>query len=383
MTKLTRIFFSMITKSHYRTSFFSISLIPFVLLLTACGETADHKEGAKSPHQETKVTSNNNKNSTRNVPRELDTTPINLSDVFDTSPAKFAPMSDCPFLSDKTAISAMNAGSHVKAGEESKERNIVSNTRCVWLTGTVVDILSSTSTKTHKKMVEKDPSGYFLKKQKGPGTDASILYWKPKRGNSKPAPIGFGFFQDGKYINIEAMMSLTSVEQLQKVANEVATRLPNAPTIKSQEQKRIRKINMCDTWQKEALKTLFNVDKVRDISRGAEGCKFSLSFNTEKNYKLNLVIDLKKIHKKTCEYSEKNNGFTSHADIKSYKIVSKVTKSSNRVRHELNACSGLTGLLLSTETFLTYPEATDKTGFLEDHSKKLQLLLNNLIKRVE
>ena len=380
ITKINKDIFSMITKFHYRASFFAISLIPFALFLTACGETADNKEGAESPHQEAKITSNNKENSTKNLPRKLDTTPINLGDVFDTGPAKFAAMSECPFLSDKTAINTTSGGAYAKAGEELNERKRVSNTHCMWLTGLVVDILSTDSAKTHKKIVEKNPDRYFLKKQKSPGTDASILYYQTKR--NKPAPVGFGFIQNGKYINIEAMVSLTSTEQLHKVANEVATRLPNAPTIKSQEQKRIRKVKVCDTWQKEALKTLFNVENVGGRSRGAEGCQFSLSFNTEKSYKLKLILDFRK-YKNGCKHLEKNSRFTPEATIKNYSVFSSMTKSAKRVRHELYACSDDVNLELSTETFLIYPEATDKTGLLENHSEKLQQLLSNLVKRVQ
>jgi hypothetical protein len=252
----------------------------------------------------------------------------------------------------------------------------------MWLTGAVVNIFSANEAKTHKKMVEKDPAGYFLKKQKGPGTDATILYWQSKRAKSKPEPVGFGFFQNGKYINIETMISFTSVEKLQQTANEVATRLPNAPTIKPQSQRRIRKINVCDTWQKDALKTFFKVESVGTRSRGAEGCQFSLSFNTEKSYKLKLILDVRQ-YKKSCESLEKSSSFTPETTIKNYKVFSNITTSAQRVRHALYACSNEVNLELSTETFLVYPEATDKTGFLANHSEKLQQLLNNLVKRVQ
>ena len=372
----------MITKLHYKTSFIAISLIPLALFLTACGDTTDSNATTESSDQKTKVTHSNTVNSTKNIPRKLDTSTINLADIFDTSPAKYAPMSECPFLSDKTAINTTDSIHRVKTGEESNERKRVSNTRCMWLTGTVIDI-STDGAKTHKKMVEKDPDHYFLKKQKSPGSDASILYYQTKR--NKPVPIGFGFFQNEKYINIETMFSVTSVERLQKTANEIATRLPNAPTIKSQEQKRIRKVNVCDDiWQKEALKTLFNVDRVVGQSRGAEGCNFLFSFKTEQNYKLKLILDFKKIkNQNICKNLKKKGKFKAESTVKNYEVVSNRTTSRSRVRHSLYACTDKSSLLLSTETFLVYPDATDKTGFLENHSEKLQQLLNNLVKRVQ
>jgi len=311
----------------------------------------------------------------------LDVSPINLNDIFDTDPPKYAPMSPCPFLTDKTAISTTDSKVYVKAGEESKERKEVSNTYCMWLTGLTVRISPAENASTHKKRVADNQKRFSLKAQDGPGTEATVLYSHSDRYD--PVLKGFGFFQDDKYVLIETLMSATSIDRLRRTADEVAKLLPNAPTIKSQTQKRVKKIEVCKIWQDDALKSLFKEDFVSSRIRGSKGCKFKLSSAKEGNYLLSLVIDFNLVKgNNTCDNFEKNKGFSPEKALGNYAVFSKTNESSSRIEHHLAACSDHEMFEISTEAFFSQPDLVDKKALQQKYKKELHQLLENVAGRL-
>ncbi len=356
-------------------------LIPALLMLVSCGDSNETTlDNNKISQENTSKTVKQNSKSTSHIVT-LDTSPIKLNDIFDTSPPQYAPMSPCPFLTDKTAVSTTDAKGYVKAGEEAKKRKEVSNTYCMWSTGVTVRISSAEYASTHKKRVTDNPKRFSLKAQDGPGTEATLLYSHSARHD--PVLEGFGFFQGDKYVLIETPMSATSIDRLRRTADEVAKLLPNAPTIELQTQKRVRKIEVCKIWQADALKSLFKQDFVSSRIRGNEGCKFKLSSTKEGNYLLSLVIDFRRVKgKETCDNLEKKQGFLRKKALNNYAVFAKTNESSSRIEHHLAACSDHGMFEVSTEAFFSHPDLVDKKALQEKYKKELYKLFENVAERI-
>ncbi len=350
-------------------------LIPSLFIFTACGSSDSNQVvDSKKTDEITKTAVVKTQADTA-----LDTSPIALNDIFDTSPPKYAPMSECPFLTDKTAMNTTHAYPHEKENPISSRKE-VSNIYCLWLTDLEVRISPAKSASTHKKRVEAKPERFELKVQSGPGTEATVLYYKSPR--LKPIVREFAFFQGDKYIVMKTIMRETSIEKLRRTADEIAKLLPNAPEIKPQTHKRVRKVELCDIWKPDALKTLFNVEKVVSSGSNSTFCKFNL-YSPDNSYSLDLKLYFSDVkNKKKCRNYEEKHEYTREKDFKNYSVLTKTNESSNRTTHTVGVCSDQTLFDLSISSFFSTPNPVAKKASLEKYKKELHQLLENIATRI-
>ncbi|ACT59906.1 hypothetical protein [Hirschia baltica] len=183
----------------------------------------------------------------------------------------------CPFLSDSTAIAT------AKTNHELLRRE-VSNELCLWSKNAGFSVQVSVEPKTsatplqdRKYNLETPP---VIKEQAGPGQNAAILYdtaW------DKELAYAMGFEQDDKLVMIFITGMDTNAELLTATAEEIAAKLPTAPSIDKQMREIKPAIDFCSIWSDESIANLISADADSGLyssAYGAAGCKWNAGYGT-------------------------------------------------------------------------------------------------------
>ncbi len=209
------------------------------------------------------------------VSTPLPTTPISASDAMGRTPPSVKETDPCPFLSDETARAAATT-------EYVLTRRRVSNAECVWnynigfqVSARVEPIASSRPFSDHAYNMDVPA---VLQSMSSPGQNAVVLADTAFKG--APRPYAFGFEQRDQRIVIYITGMRTSEAQLQAAAEEIATRLPNAPTIEPQIREETGAFDPCATWTEASLRTLFNQpdSAVVGLAPSRTSCTYTIYF---------------------------------------------------------------------------------------------------------
>lgn len=178
---------------------------------------------------------------------DLSAATIDRADFLGLNPPKVVEPEPCPFLSDETALKT------AKRTEKLLRRN-TSNTECYWSRNLGFSIKVSVeplaSAKPLKERAYNLDSPPIFQPQSGPGSNAIVLLdtvWD-KAGR----PYAMGFEQDNQLITVYVMGLSTDTERLVATANEVAAKLPKAPTVVDHVMNPQR-FDLCSVWSQENI----------------------------------------------------------------------------------------------------------------------------------
>ena len=244
------------------------------LALTACGG-GDNPAAEPSSHTPASETPANNPASEQASSVALPTTPLNRDALFGLTSETVVETAPCPFLSDATALATAD-----RTGD--LIRREVSNQECRWsknagfsVVASAAPIATATPLKDRAYNLETPP---VIKDQPGPGDGAVILYdtaWETER------PYAMGFQQGDNLVTIFVTGLQTSAAQLTAAAEEIAAKLPVAPTIEAQRREILPAMNFCDIWSDETIAALSQSAQdsgMYSSAYGATGCKWSAGY---------------------------------------------------------------------------------------------------------
>lgn len=205
----------------------------------------------------------------------LPTTSLNREALFGLVSETIVETAPCPFLSDSTAIATADTNHELLRRE-------VSNEECRWsmnagfsIRVSVDPLATATPLKDRAYNLDTPP---VLKDQPGPGEGAVILYdtaWDKER------PYAMGFEQGDQLVEIFVTGMETDPARLTATAEEVAAKLPTAPTIERQYREVRPALDFCSIWSKESLGSLIGVaaeEDLRSSPYGRAGCKWDSGY---------------------------------------------------------------------------------------------------------
>ena len=355
--------------------FLPLILASSSLLLTACGSSDADKASTTAQTKQSN-------SPTLKKPMDLDTTPINIGTLL-TAEVEYTKIPECPFLTDKVALSAATLGGsfgNLLQEKRPRVRQSVSNKSCKWSNLNVFFQPAKTAKTLQKRAAQ---FSYIIKFPKGPGDDAAIVY--KKSGKKKaPIPYSMGFTQGDNYvlISVDTSYYSTSEKQLQAVADEVARLLPNAPKIKEQQRTEVKPVDFCKVWDINALKGLYSLKDTDHINLTANrmGCGFTLY--PPKN-KIDLTLFVEKPNPAaSCEKSITKFGYTKLNGAGDKNAIYKREETDSFIDENYKYCSDQADV--SMRMLIDYSSSPDKEKekIRSLYKTQTKLLFENLLKRV-
>lgn len=205
----------------------------------------------------------------------LPTAPLDRDALFGLVSETIVETAPCPFLSDTTAVATAETDYELLRRE-------VSNEECRWSKNagfsvivSVAPVATATRLKDRAYNLETPP---VVKEQPGPGEAAVILYdtaWETER------PYAMGFEQGDALVTIFVTGLETDPVRLTATAQEIATKLPTAPTIERQYREILPAFEFCATWPDESVGSLTGMtaeDGLYSAAYGKAGCKWSSGY---------------------------------------------------------------------------------------------------------
>jgi len=362
-----------------RSNFLSFTLISSFLLLTACG--GSDKEGKSksttSPKENTPVAKKL---------LTLDTSPINIKKVLTSGSIEYTKISECPFLTDKVALTASTKEGYY--GKLLKEtpfvRMRVSNKECEWSNISVFFQPTKTASTLQKRAKK---FSLIIKPRKSPGVDAAIKYEDAGKKGLIPSAMGFTLGEHYIRIDVNSSYYSTSEKQLQAVADEIATLLPNAPKIEYQQRTEVKPVDFCKAWKKEVLEDLYNIGKKATVSATGSrtGCRFTIYTNDKKGKidKISLTLNVnKKDPKFSCQRSVDEFGFSKLNNYSNKTVIYKREETENYIGEVYRNCFDQGDL--SVRTVIDHHNASDedKKRIRAQYKTQLKPLFENLLNRI-
>lgn len=258
----------------FRNSVACSAIIGAALILAACGsesattttDTVDQTAASSQPSEADVAPAS------ETAPAALPTTSLDRDALFGLVSETVIETAQCPFLSDTTAIATAQT-------DYDLVRREVSNEECRWsmnagfsVSVSVASAATATPLRDRPYNLETPP---VVKEQSGPGNDAVILYdtaWETER------PYAMGFEQDGKLVTIFVTGLETGPARLTATAEEVAEKLPTAPTIEKQYREIVPALEYCEIWPDESIAWLAQATQEEGLYSalyGTAGCKWS------------------------------------------------------------------------------------------------------------
>lgn len=249
--------------------------------MTACGGESSPTEATNQAAQTTQQVSGNAASSANEevaAPASnaaLSTAPLDRQALLGVTSETIVETGPCPFLSDSTAIATADTSYDLIRRE-------VSNEVCRWSKNagfsvrvSVAPLATATPLKDRAYNIDTPP---VLKDQPGPGTNAVILYdtaW------DKELPYAMGFEQGDQLVEIFVTGLETDLARLTATAQEVAAKLPTAPTIEHQYREVQAALDYCTIWSTESLDALVGTtadESLRNAVYGKAGCKWDAGY---------------------------------------------------------------------------------------------------------
>ncbi|MFT5776016.1 hypothetical protein [Hyphomonas sp.] len=260
---------------NFRNTFI-LSTLGAVLALAACGNSDTPKNSADQPpalpqQGEPANTPARGGATEPGSSAALPTTPLDRDALFGLVSDTIIDTAPCPFLSDTTAVATADTDYELIRRE-------VSNEECRWSKNEGFSVIVSvdpaaTGTPLKDRAYNLDTPP-VVKGQPGPGDAAVILYdtaWETER------PFAMGFEQRDKLVTVFVTGLETDPARLTATAEEVAAKLPMAPTIDSQRREIKPALKFCDIWSDENIGSLMGVtpdDGLSSSAYGKAGCKW-------------------------------------------------------------------------------------------------------------
>lgn len=226
-----------------------LSCVAF-LAVTVIGCSGDNSDQANSGTPELESADGSNKSVPRKstpVALDLPSTPIDRALFLGLKKAEIAPVGPCPFLSDETALGTAKRSDKLV-------RRKVSNEECYWSQNlgfsVSVKVEPLADAKPLRDRAYNMDSPPIFDAQPGPGSNALIL--KDTVWDEEGRPYAMGFEQDGKLVTIYVTGLSTEPARLIATANEVATKLPTAPTIEAQPGQP-ETFDVCAVWSEATM----------------------------------------------------------------------------------------------------------------------------------
>lgn len=205
----------------------------------------------------------------------LPTTALDRDALFGLTSETIVETAPCPFLSDSTAVATAETDYELLRRE-------VSNKECRWSKNAGFSVIVSvapvaTATPLRDRAYNLDTPP-VVKDQSGPGESAVILYdtaWENER------PYAMGFEQGDQLVTIFVTGLETDPARLTATAEEVASKLPTAPTIERQYREIVPAMETCAIWPDESIRSLIGAtaeDGLYSAVYGNAGCKWSSGF---------------------------------------------------------------------------------------------------------
>lgn len=256
------------------------SIAVAALGLAACGgdnSATESTSQTSTPSQQSELTptSNDNGSTVPATSAALPTTPLDRDALFGLTSETIVETAPCPFLSDATAIATAETNYELIRRE-------VSNQECRWsknagfsVVVSVAPVATATPLRDRAYNLETPP---VVKEQPGPGDAAVILYdtaWENER------PYAMGFEQGDDLVTIFVTGLETDPDRLTVTAEEVAAKLPTAPTIEQQYREIVPALETCAIWSDENIGALIGAtvdDGLYSSAYGTAGCKWSSGF---------------------------------------------------------------------------------------------------------
>lgn len=251
--------------------------------MTACGGESSPAGPANQADQSAQqgsqsASSANEAPSSPTTNAALSTAPLNRQALLGDISETIVETAPCPFLSDSTAIATAETNYELIRRE-------VSNEECRWSKNagfsvrvSVAPVATATPLKDRAYNIDTPP---VLKAQPGPGTNAVILYdtaW------DKELPYAMGFQQSDKLVEIFVTGLETDPARLTATAQEVAAKLPTAPTIEHQYREIKPALDYCTIWSTESLGALVGTaadESLRNAVYGKAGCKWDVGYGSD------------------------------------------------------------------------------------------------------
>ncbi len=233
-----------------------------VLLLTACGsDKSDASSAVNADSNDSQSSSSSISKSEKSV---LTNTPISLADATGET-SEMIEVGLCPFVSDETIKASIQTNFEIIRRE-------VSNTECRWsynagfsIQVTIEDLLAAKPVSERRYNIDVNA---VSEPQDGPGTNSLVLNdtaW------DRPIPFAYSFEKDGKLVFLHYIGFKTNAEIMRPAANEIATRMSNAPVIETQRRHATQPFKACEVWTDQDIKTVFGAGDTATIAPGAKG----------------------------------------------------------------------------------------------------------------
>lgn len=239
-----------------------------VMFLVACSEAEQTNQA------NTKTTTDSTAEPVKSVSLNLSSSPLDKQAYLGLIAPAVKEAAPCPFLSDETAVATAKTDWTLK-------RRDTSNERCYWSKNLGFSIKVTVEPLATAKPVQERAynldSPPVLKNQPEPGNNAVILYdtvWDNERAYA------MAFEQDDKLVMINVTGMATDAERLTATAAEVATKLPTAPILDSQ-QNNAGSFNLCTTWSESDIAAIIGTPM--QVTFGDLDCKWETG--TEENMK--------------------------------------------------------------------------------------------------
>jgi hypothetical protein len=251
----------------------------FVLSLAVLGTGCGDPSGASDAGTADNVLSSSDHNqkalnaSDETQPASLTLTPLDADAVFGRLEPVEAPTGPCPWLSDETALGAIET-------QKTFIRREVSNQACIWNYNSGFEISVRVESVGNAKPVAERVYNFDnppeLRPQSGPGTNATLLLdttWK----QYDPRPYAYAFEQSDELIFIRTTGVKTSLEGLRAVAEEIAESRPGVPSIERQTHSILPAFDPCTVWTDSEVAALIDVDSHHSSRRSGHNCIYAVT----------------------------------------------------------------------------------------------------------
>ncbi len=269
----------------------------------------------------------------------------------------------CPFLTESTALATAEK-------TEDLIRREVSNTLCRWsknagfaIRVSIEPLATATPLQDRAYNLDTPP---VLKRQAGPGANATILYdtaWEKER------PYAMGFEQDDKLIEIFVTGLATDPTRLTDTAEEIAATLPSAPMIETQHREIKPALDFCTIWSNESLSPLLSAtqeEPLRNSPYGSAGCKWETGYS----YGARSIM--------LARYKQGDTNLDKVQELGGESLSSLGDRAVILTRPATDGYAGDTTLWVETDA---QQFSIILTGTIPDHAKLARTLMENLLSR--
>lgn len=257
----------------------------------------------------------------------------------------------------------------------------VSNKKCEWSNVSV--LLQPAKTAQTLQMRAKKFS-HVIKARNSPTADTVIKY--QKLGKKKLVPITIGFTLGDSYVlvSVDSSYFSTSEKQLQAVADEIATLLPDAPKIEYKQREPVKPVDFCKVWEIESLKSLYNLENEKDHispAGGRMGCGFTIYPVNSAKVSLYVGVD-NKATVASCQNNLDKHGYTRLKDYGNKMVVYKLDETSDYRSEIYRYCFDQGDVSITTQLDYFGFSDEEKERIQNQYKTQLKPLSENIIKRI-